>query len=111
MPISYQHDVLIIGGGAAGLSLALRVADQCKVAIITKGPSKDGSTYYAQGGMSAVLSSDDSFESHIQDTLKAGGSLSNKKTVEFTVEHGPENIRWMQELGVPFSSERITPDP
>ncbi|NOR41856.1 MAG: L-aspartate oxidase [Gammaproteobacteria bacterium] len=105
MPISYQHDVLIIGGGAAGLSLALRVADQCKVAIITKGPSKDGSTYYAQGGMSAVLSSDDSFESHIQDTLKAGGSLSNKKTVEFAVEHGPENIRWMQELGVPFSSE------
>ena len=105
MPISYQHDVLIIGGGAAGLSLALRVADQCKVAIITKGPSKDGSTYYAQGGMSAVLSSDDSFESHIQDTLKVGGSLSNKKIVEFTVEHGPENIRWMQELGVPFSSE------
>ncbi len=105
MPITNQHDVLIIGGGAAGLSLALRVAGTCKVAIITKGPSKDGSTYYAQGGMSAVLSSDDSFESHIQDTLKVGGSLSNRKTIEFTVEHGPENIRWMQELGVPFSSE------
>lgn len=105
MPITYQHDVLIIGGGAAGLSLALRVAETCNVAIITKGPSKDGSTYYAQGGMSAVLSSDDSFESHIQDTLNVGGSLSDEKTVRFTVEHGPENIHWMQELGVPFSSE------
>ena len=60
MPITYQHDVLIIGGGAAGLSLALRIADQCSVAIITKGPSEDGSTYYAQGGMSAVLSNEDS---------------------------------------------------
>lgn len=105
MPITYQHDVLIIGGGAAGLSLALRIADQCSVAIITKGPSKDGSTYYAQGGMSAVLSNEDSFQSHIEDTLNVGGSLSDKETIKYTVEHGPENIRWMQELGVPFSSE------
>ena len=105
MPITYQHDVLIIGGGAAGLSLALRMADQCSVAIITKGPSKDGSTYYAQGGMSAVLSNEDSFQSHIEDTLNVGGSLSDKETIKYTVEHGPENIRWMQELGVPFSSE------
>jgi len=105
MLVTNQHDVLIIGGGASGLSLALRVADRCSVAIVTKGPSKDGSTYYAQGGMSAVLSEDDSFSSHIQDTLNVGGSLSNEKTVEFAVEHGPENIRWMQELGVPFSSE------
>lgn len=105
MPITYQHDTLIIGGGAAGLSLALRIADSCSVAIVTKGPSKDGSTYYAQGGMSAVLSGEDSFESHITDTLNVGGSLSNKDTIKFTVEQGPENIRWMQELGVPFSSE------
>ena len=105
MASTYQHDVLIIGGGAAGLSLALRMADKCSIAIITKGPSKDGSTYYAQGGISAVLSSDDTFASHIEDTLDVGGSLSNKETVKFTVEHGPENIRWMQQLGVPFSSE------
>jgi L-aspartate oxidase len=105
MAMTYQHDVLIIGGGAAGLSLALRIADQCNVAIITKGPSKDGSTYYAQGGISAVLKENDSFDSHIADTLRVGGSLSNKETVKFTIEHGPENIRWMQELGVPFSSE------
>ncbi|MBE9564267.1 MAG: FAD-binding protein, partial [Proteobacteria bacterium] len=105
MPMTYQHDVLIIGAGAAGLSLALRIADQCSVAIISKGPSKDGSTYFAQGGMSAVLSEHDSFASHIEDTLRVGGALSDRKTVEFTVEHGPENIRWMQELGVPFSSD------
>jgi L-aspartate oxidase len=105
MSITYQHDVLIIGGGAAGLSLALRIADSCSVAIITKGPSKDGSTYYAQGGVSAVLGSDDSFASHIEDTLRVGGSLSHADTVKFTVEHAPENIRWMQELGVPFTSE------
>ncbi len=105
MPITHQHDALIIGGGAAGLSLALRIADQCSVAIITKGPSKDGSTYFAQGGMSAVLSNEDSFTSHIEDTLKVGGALSRKETVKFTIEHGPENIHWLQELGVPFSSE------
>jgi L-aspartate oxidase len=105
MAITYQHDVLIIGGGAAGLSLALRIADQYSVAIITKGPSKDGSTYYAQGGISAVLSEHDSFESHIQDTLDVGGSLSKIETIKFVVEHGPENIRWMQELGVPFTSD------
>ncbi len=105
MPMTYKHDVLIIGGGAAGLSLALRIADQCSVAIISKGPSKDGSTYFAQGGMSAVLSEHDSFKSHIEDTLRVGGALSDRETVEFTVKHGPENIRWMQELGVPFSSD------
>ncbi|MCK4674866.1 MAG: L-aspartate oxidase [Gammaproteobacteria bacterium] len=105
MPNSYQQDVLIIGGGAAGLSLALRIADKCKVAIIIKGPGKDGSTYYAQGGISAVMNDNDSFASHIADTLKAGGPLSNNETVKFTIEHGPENIRWMQELGVPFSND------
>ena len=105
MSHTHQHDTLIIGGGAAGLSLALRIADRCSVAIITKGPGKDGCTYFAQGGLSAVLSKEDSFDSHIADTLKVGGALSNKETVKFTIEHGPENVSWMQELGVPFTSD------
>ena len=105
MSTTYQHDVLIIGGGAAGLSMALRLANDCRVAIITKGPSKDGSTYYAQGGVSAVLSEQDSFDSHIADSLSVGGALANQDTVKFVVEQGPENIRWLQELGVPFSSD------
>ena len=105
MPTTYQFDALIIGGGAAGLSLALRIADKCNVAIITKGPGKDGSTYYAQGGVSAVLSNKDSFESHIEDTLNVGGGLSDIDAIKFTIENGPANIRWMQELGVPFSRE------
>jgi len=108
MPKIQQHDTLIIGGGAAGLSLALRLANDCSVAIITKGPSKDGSTYFAQGGVSAVLSETDSYESHIADTLKVGSGLSDIETVRFTVEHGPENIRWMQELGVPFSRDHFS---
>lgn len=101
----YQHDVLIIGGGAAGLSLALRLAPHCSVALISKGTMQAGSTYYAQGGISSVLTADDTFESHITDTINAGAGLCDIDAVKFAVEHGPENIRWLQTLGVPFSSE------
>ena len=105
MDISHKYDILIIGGGAAGLSLALRMADHASIAIITKGSDRDGSTYYAQGGISSVLHEKDSFEAHIKDTLKAGAGLCDPDVVRFTIEHGPDNISWLQELGVPFSSE------
>ena len=105
MTTSHHYDVLIIGGGAAGLSLALHLGEHASIAMITKGPGKDGSTYYAQGGISAVLTDEDSFESHINDTLKAGAGLCDPETVKFTIEHGPDNIRWLQSLGVPFTSE------
>lgn len=105
MTTSHHYDVLIIGGGAAGLSLALRLADHASIAIVAKGPGKDGSTYYAQGGISAVLTDEDSFESHIHDTLQAGVGLCDPDTVKFAIKHGPGNIRWLQSLGVPFSSE------
>jgi L-aspartate oxidase len=109
MSISNQHDVLIIGSGAAGLSLALRLAANGSVAIISKGPINEGCTYYAQGGISAVLGEDDSFQSHIDDTMNAGAGLCDPGSVKFTIEHGPENIRWLEQLGVPFTKE-VMPD-
>ena len=77
----HQHDVLIIGGGAAGLSLALRLAPHCTVAIISKGSVHDGSTYNAQGGISSVVSPSDTYESHITDTINAGAGLCNNDVV------------------------------
>ena len=109
MSISNQHDVLIIGSGAAGLSLALRLAANGPVAIISKGSINEGCTYWAQGGISAVLADEDSFESHIDDTMNAGAGLCNADSVRFTIEHGPENIRWLEQLGVPFTKE-TTPE-
>ena len=109
MSISHQHDVLIIGSGAAGLSLALRLAANGPVAIISKGSINEGCTYWAQGGISAVLSEQDSFQSHVDDTMSAGAGLCSPDTVRFTIEHGPENIRWLEQLGVPFTKE-TTPD-
>lgn len=105
MDNSHHYDVLIIGGGAAGLSLALRLAETASIAIISKGTGSDSSTYHAQGGISSVLHEQDSFDEHTKDTLKAGAGLCDPDAVKFTIEHGPDNIKWLQELGVPFSSE------
>ena len=101
----FAFDVLIIGSGAAGLSLALRLAEHAKVAVLAKGPLSEGSTNYAQGGVSAVFDAADSIESHIQDTLIAGADLCHEGAVRFTVEHGPASIRWLSEQGVPFTLE------
>ena len=98
-------DVLIIGCGAAGLSLALRLADVARVVVLAKGPLYEGSTYYAQGGVSAVLDAGDSIESHVQDTLIAGAGLCRSDAVRFTVEHGRAVIEWLSEQGVPFTME------
>ena len=100
-----QADILLIGGGAAGLSLALRLADSHSIALITKGNMNDGSTYYAQGGIAAVIDEEDSITSHIQDTLNAGAGLCDEKVVEFVVEHGKNNIDWLIQRGVPFTRQ------
>lgn len=103
---SFRHEVLIIGGGAAGLTLALNLPAHLSVAVITKDSETEGSTYYAQGGISAVLRDDDSFESHIKDTLNVGGGLCDEDAVRFTVENGPDSIKWLSDLGVPFTTDQ-----
>ncbi len=99
-------DVLIIGSGAAGLSLALRLPSEMQIKILAKREITEGNTLYAQGGISAVLDSSDSIESHVQDTLIAGAGICDLRTVNKVVEHGPENIQWLLDLGVEFTREK-----
>ena len=101
--MSPTFDVLIIGSGASGLSLALRLADHCRVAVVSKVALSEGSTIYAQGGISAVLDARDSVESHIQDTLVAGAGLCDPEIVRLVVERGKASIDWLQQRGVPFT--------
>ena len=96
-------DVLIIGGGAAGLSAALRLADTHRIQLITKGILTESCTLYAQGGIAAVLDRDDSIASHANDTLDAGAGLCNPDIVHFTVSHGKESIRWLVDQGIKFT--------
>ena len=96
-------DVLIIGGGAAGLSAALRLADTHHIQLITKGILTESCTMYAQGGIAAVLDRDDSIDSHIKDTLDAGAGLCQPNIVKLTVEHGKENIHWLIDQGIKFT--------
>lgn len=105
------YDVLIIGSGAAGLSLALRLPETCRIALVAKGPLSEGSTLYAQGGISAVLDKADSVESHIEDTLNAGAGLCSPATVRYVVEKGPDCIRWLIDQGVSFTRDQESDDP
>ena len=99
----HQSDVLIIGAGTAGLTAALKLANQCSVAVICKSLLGNGASLYAQGGIAAVIDKKDSLRSHIQDTLIAGGGLCNKKAVEFTVQHAKKCIEWLIDQGVDFT--------
>lgn len=100
------YDVLIIGSGAAGLSLALRLPPQTRVAVLSKGPITEGSSFYAQGGIAAVFDNGDTIESHVHDTLIAGAGLTSETTARFVAERAPGAIRWLIERGVPFSMAR-----
>lgn len=99
----YSHDILIIGSGAAGLSLALNLAAIGKIAVICKNRLKDGSTWYAQGGIAAVLDNQDTIEAHINDTLKSGAGLCHPDAVRFTVENSKDAIQWLIDQGVSFT--------
>ena len=103
LPREYKYDLLIIGSGAAGLSLALKLDATLRIAVLSKSELSEGSTLYAQGGISAVLSGKDSLDSHVQDTLKAGAGLCDPEVVRFVVERGPRSVRWLEEIGVAFT--------
>lgn len=101
----FQHDVLVIGSGAAGLTLALTLPDNLSIAVLSKGELTNGSTYWAQGGVAAVLDHSDTVDSHVDDTLNAGAGLCREDAVRFTVEHSREAIEWLIEQGVPFTRD------
>ncbi len=100
-----NHDVIIIGSGAAGLTAALALAEKLKVLVLAKGELTGGSTAWAQGGIAAVLDAGDTFENHIHDTMVAGAGLNRLETVEFVISQAPYAIDRLVELGVPFNSE------
>jgi L-aspartate oxidase len=103
-----QFDYIILGSGIAGLSFALKVAPRGRVAIVTKKNKAESNTNYAQGGIAAVTSREDSFEMHVRDTLEAGAGLCKESAVRTIVEEGPARIQELIELGMKFS-ERHDP--
>ena len=101
-----QHfDVLIIGSGLAGLTVALKVASEKKVCLVSKRKINDNSSNWAQGGIAAVLTSDDSIEAHIQDTLIAGAGLCDQEVTRQVASHARETVEWLIAQGVPFTRE------
>ncbi|MDJ0852545.1 MAG: L-aspartate oxidase [Myxococcota bacterium] len=97
-----QSDVLVIGSGSAGLFYALRLAQHATVALVTKKRAADSATNWAQGGIAAVVADDDSFESHVQDTLTAGAGLCHEAVVRRVVERGPRIIDALLKMGADF---------
>ncbi len=96
-------DFLVIGSGISGLTLALKVAEAGSVSLVTKRNIEESATYYAQGGIAGVISPDDTFSSHIRDTLTAGAGLCREDAVKTIVEEGPALIEELRDLGVSFS--------
>lgn len=100
----HSCDVLIIGSGAAGLSLALRLVDQHQVIVLSKGPVTEGSTFYAQGGIAAVFDETDSIDSHVEDTLIAGAGICDRHAVEFVASNARSCVQWLIDQGVLFDT-------
>jgi L-aspartate oxidase len=100
---SSEFDFIILGSGVAGLTFALKVAPHGRVAIITKKNRAESNTNYAQGGIAAVTSKEDSFEMHVQDTLEAGAGLCKEEVVRTIIQEGPARIVELVELGMKFS--------
>lgn len=97
-------DVLVIGSGAAGLSLALRLAQHHSVIVLSKGPVSEGSTFYAQGGIAAVFDQTDSISSHVEDTLIAGAGIVDRHAAEFVASNARPCVQWLIDQGVLFDT-------
>src|SRR5205809_2703057 len=102
-----QFDYLVLGSGIAGLSFALKVAPHGRVAIITKKNRAESNTNYAQGGIAAVTSKEDSVELHVRDTLEAGAGLCKEEVVRTIIQEGPARIAELIELGMHFSEREV----
>lgn len=95
-------ECLVIGAGIAGLRAAIEASEGCNVTLVLKGSLEDSNTWNAQGGIASVLSTDDSFESHISDTLQTGCGICDEDVVRLVVKQGPELIRQLIEWGAEF---------
>ncbi len=100
-----DFDVLVIGSGLAGMTAALSLDPAMRVALVSKDHLAEGSSQWAQGGIAAVLDSNDSVESHVRDTLVAGAGLSDEKATRFIVERGRDEIQWLIDQGVEFTAD------
>jgi L-aspartate oxidase len=100
-----RFDVVIIGSGLAGLTVALNLADHKKIGLITKKALIDGASSWAQGGIAAVLSNDDSVAEHIQDTLVSGAGLCDEEVTRYVVERGRDSVQWLIKQGVRFTRD------
>lgn len=98
-----QVDFLVVGSGIAGLTFATKAAQYGQVLILTKKNKADSNTNYAQGGIAAVFNAHDSFECHINDTLKTGEGISHEEAVKIMVENGPKLVQELLEKGCRFS--------
>jgi L-aspartate oxidase len=103
-----KFDVAIVGSGLGGLSVALHLAQTRKVVVVSKRSLLDGASIWAQGGIAAVLDSNDSHEQHISDTLIAGAGLCDESATRTIVENSREAIQWLIEQGVPFTRDPTT---
>lgn len=103
---SQHYDVVIVGGGIAGLSVALRLPTHLRVALFTKGQLGESNTRYAQGGLTVALGPDDSPELHLQDTLAAGAGLCDASAARILAEEAPAAVHWLISMGVVFDRAR-----